>query len=158
MQEANCCAVLRERARSTGKIKEGIGKPIPTRSNLELRTSNLEYDLVTIPEGYHPFPSRTRKLRPPGLKILQGKIRRCQVNQRLHPMMQSLHINAGRVFLQESLRNLLGRRYFMGKQAVATDHGWLSVAVLGQQGSGEVGSLKIIKIIYAIHLDVKNMM
>ena len=46
------------------------------------RTSDYEYDLVTIPEGFHPFSSRTRKLRPPGPMILgftPGKVGRCQV-------------------------------------------------------------------------------
>ena len=50
-------------------------------------------DLVTIPEGYHPFPSRTRKLRPPGLMILgpkgPGKVSRCQVVQETIDMMVS---------------------------------------------------------------------
>ena len=38
---------------------------------------------VTMPEGPHPFPSRTRKLSPPGPMILQprgcGKVGRCRV-------------------------------------------------------------------------------
>ena len=38
---------------------------------------------MTMPEGFHPFPYRTRKLRPPGLRILgpqgPGKVSRCQV-------------------------------------------------------------------------------
>ena len=50
----------------------------------ERNTETLK-DLVTIPEGSHPFPSRTRKLRPPGLMILgpqgPGKVSRCQVVQ-----------------------------------------------------------------------------
>jgi hypothetical protein len=37
-----------------------------------------------MPEGFHPFPSRTRKLRPPGPMILgpqgPGKVGRCQVS------------------------------------------------------------------------------
>ena len=50
-------------------------------SERDTETSN---DLVTMPEGFHPFPSRTRKLRPPGPMILglqsPGKVGRCQVN------------------------------------------------------------------------------
>ena len=49
------------------------------------RNTKTSKDLVTIPEGSHPFPSRTRKLRPPGLMILgpqgPGKVSRCQVVQ-----------------------------------------------------------------------------
>ena len=43
-------------------------------------------DLVIMPEGFHPFPYRTRKLRPPGLMILgpqgPGKVSRRQVSKR----------------------------------------------------------------------------
>ena len=39
-----------------------------------------------MPEGFHPFPSRTRKLRPPGPMILgaqaPGKVGHRQVNKR----------------------------------------------------------------------------
>ena len=46
---------------------------------------NLKH-LVIMPEGYHPFPSRTRKLRPPGPMILgaqaPGKVGHRQVNKR----------------------------------------------------------------------------
>ncbi|CDX00286.1 Hypothetical protein DPCES_0399 [Desulfitobacterium hafniense] len=49
------------------------------------RNTETSKDLVTIPEGSHPFPSRTRKLRSPGLMILgpqgPGKVSRCQVVQ-----------------------------------------------------------------------------
>ena len=62
-----CCAVLKE--------QEAI-----TASKF-FKLNNL----VTIPEGYHPFPSRTRKLRPPGLRILLcGKVSRCQVTKGVH--------------------------------------------------------------------------
>ena len=43
---------------------------------------------VTLPEGPHPFPSRTRKLSPPGPMILQlrgcGKVGSCRVHCRAH--------------------------------------------------------------------------
>src|SRR5688572_19405132 len=29
---------------------------------------------ATLPEGPHPFPSRTRKLSPPGSMVLQGRL------------------------------------------------------------------------------------
>jgi hypothetical protein len=42
--------------------------------------------LVIMPEGFHPFPSRTRKLRPPGPMILgaqaPGKVGHRQVKQK----------------------------------------------------------------------------
>ena len=49
--------------------------------------------LVTIAEGTHPFPSRTRSLSPPALTILQGQpcgtIRRCR-SPRLHSLRRRL--------------------------------------------------------------------
>src|SRR4029434_2602388 len=39
---------------------------------------------VALPEGPHPFPSRTRKLSPPGPMVLcwqrHGRVGRCRVN------------------------------------------------------------------------------
>ena len=71
------CAVLREQQTVLSNLIE-----IP---EFDRRISNIEYDLVILPEGFYPFPSRTRKSRPPGPMILgsqdPGKVGRRQVNK-----------------------------------------------------------------------------
>src|SRR5205814_6173815 len=45
-----------------------------TSKDSPLVAANGNSFLAVIPEGPHPIPSRTRKLRPPGPMVLQGEL------------------------------------------------------------------------------------